>query len=407
MSSDLLIIGAGPAGLAAAIAAGRNGQHVVICERMSRPGLKLLATGGGRCNITTSDKPEVIAQHFGKHGRFMLPALESFGPAQIRAFFDSCGVPTLVQPDGCVFPVSQKATDILQALLQAAREVNVDIKCGCEACELLSDNNIITGIKTSGGDLTAGHVILASGGCSYPTLGSNGTGFSIAQRVGLKIETPLPALTSLATTATWPYELAGITLMNGRAWVALPRAPRLQFDGPILFTYTGLSGPPILNLSGTVAAELVRNEATIYLQLIAGRDRQAWQQIFLIWRQKYGGRALHNLLSGEMPRRLAEAICAATGTMGLAIARAAKLQLDDLATYCGELPLQISATGNWQNAMVTRGGISLKELEPATLKCRRFNGLKCVGEVVNLDGPCGGYNLTWALASGWLAGKTL
>lgn len=411
-----LIIGGGAAGLMAACSCA--GQAVLI-DRLSAPGRKLLATGGGRCNLTHDTGADGIAEAFGpRAGRFPLPALRAFPPDQIRAFFRGLGVVTRADPDGCVFPVpDKKAADVLDALLRAARANGAEIRCGVRATRLLLEPGAageapearrVTGVLTTRGPLSADRVILAAGGQSYPELGSDGSGFALAREAGLNVVTPVPALAGLSTAEAWPATLSGVVCDRGG--MRLDEDKRL-IPGPVLFTHRGLSGPPALALSGEIAARLQQAGGghgqapgvTVRVSFLAGRSVADWLALFSGWRAAHGGRALHNLLSGELPRALAVTLCGLAGAGETAAARAGKATLQALAAACADLPLHVTGTEGWHRAMATRGGVALGELDPKTLACRRVRNLFCAGEVVDLDAPCGGFNLTWAFASGRLA----
>ena len=432
---DTLIIGAGPAGLMAACFC--QGQTLVI-DRMKAPGRKLLATGGGRCNLTHATDAAGILAAFGRHSRFMSPALHAFPPPALRAFFRSLGVETLEEPDGCVFPVSQSAAGVLAALERSARAHGAEIRCGVRALRLVlekrdpssapvgepSPEQRVVGVETDCGLLSARRVILAAGGQSYPDLGSDGSGFALARKAGLSVVTPVPALAGIVLREAWLAPLAGIVAERGGARLDAPGDAKRLLAGPLLFTHKGISGPPALALSGEIAARLVagqepapfagrrsptsdfRSPAAVPLRLsfVADRTAQEWRAHFEGWRKTHGGRALHNLLSGELPRALATALCAETGLAAAAAARAKKSALEALAAACADLRVHAVGTEGWNRAMLTRGGIALGELDPRTLACNRIAGLHCAGETVDVDGPCGGYNLTWAFASGRLAG---
>jgi predicted flavoprotein YhiN len=434
MDVDTLIIGGGPAGLTAAcFSAGAT----LAVERLQTPARKLLASGGGRCNLTHDADAEGIIAAFGRQSRFMSPALNAFPPAAIRAFFAGLGVETRADADGCVFPVSQKAADVAQALERAARAAGAELRCDVRATRLIfspghadGDNPRVCAVETSAGLIHARRVILAAGGRSYPALGSDGSGFDLARGAGLDVTPPVPALAGLFTRETWPGTLAGIVLEQAGLRLDAPGTPRTWLTGPVLFTHKGVSGLPALDLSGEINARLGQPPAardqgpgeggsrtsqeaggpraegvTVRLACIAGRTAPDWRARFDGWRARHGGRALHNLLSGELPRALASTLCTLAGAQNLAAARAKKSVLDALAAACAEQPLHITGTDGWERAMATRGGVALHELNPKTLACRRIGGLFCAGEVVDLDGRCGGYNLTWAFASGRLAGK--
>lgn len=382
-----------------------------MIDRLRAPARKLLATGGGRCNLTHATDAAGISAAFGCHARFLAPALYDFPPEAIRAFFRGLGVETLVEPDGCVFPVSQKASDVAQALERAARANGAEIRCGVRATRLLIEHGEpgttprVTGVETAQGPLHADRVILAAGGQSYPDLGSDGSGFALAKAAGLEVTPPVPALAGLFTREAWPAALAGILVEKGGLRLDVKGGSKRFLAGPLLFTHKGLSGPPALDLSGDVAARLSAAPAVpLRLTFDASRSSEAWLALFDDWRSRHGGRALHNLLSGELPRALAATLCDLAGATDTAAARAKRSVLTALAEACANLPLHATGTEDWNRAMVTRGGVALRELDPATLACRRLRGLACAGEVVDVDGRCGGYNLTWAFASGRLAG---
>jgi len=430
-STDVIIVGAGPAGLMAAIAASTAGKRVRVCERMESSGRKLLTTGGGRCNLTHTAGVDAIVAAFGRQGRFMQTAVRDFPPEAIRDFFAKAGVPSVAQEDGCVFPVSQRARDVLDALVRLATKNGAEIDCACEIRKIVVRDDAVAGVETANGFLAASHVVLAAGGRSYPALGADGSGFTLAVDAGHTLVPPVPALVPLITTEAWPKRLAGIVLDPARVRIDRKGQSREGRVGPVLFTHRGISGPPVLDLSGTVAAMLAagdgrrqqsdalqngdrttggaRSVATVAVLIAPRTDRDgaAWRALFDGWRASFGRRAMHNLLAGELPRGLAQVLCEQSGLAESTPAQARREQLETLARLCAELPVTIAQTEGWEHAMVTRGGVALDEVDPRTLQSRRVNGLFFAGEILDLDGPCGGYNLTWAFASGRLAGAKL
>ena len=404
---DTLIIGGGAAGLmTACFAAGKT----VVLERLDSPGRKLLATGGGRCNLTHDTDVDGIAAAFDREPRFALPALHTFPPQDIRAFFRAQGVETCVEPDGCVFPVSQKAADVLGALQRAARANGAEVRCGVRVTRLVlgpdargatPDAQRIVAVETSAGTFTPRRVILATGGQSYPELGSDGSGFMLARQAGLEVMRPVPALAGLTIPDKWVQDLTGLLCEQGSVRV---EGERKAVEGPVLFTHRGISGPPALAVSGEVNARLkAGQEVAVRVSFRRERDVQDWLDLFSAWRQEHGGRMVHNLLSGELPRALAVALCKLAGLTDTAVAQVSKAAAQALAEACCDCALKVTATEGWARAMLTRGGVALHELDAKTLACKRVRNLYCVGEVVDLDAPCGGFNLTWAFASGRLA----
>ena len=413
-SSQTLIVGGGASGLAAACALGSG---ALVLEHRARPGLKLLATGGGRCNLTHLGSPEDIAARFGRAARFVAPALRAWPPDAIRRFFRDAGVPTVVERDGCVFPASGRAADVLDALVRTAKSRGARFRCGCRALRLRlapdggDGHPAVLGVETSDGFLPARRVILAAGGRCRPALGSDGSGLELAHGAGLEVVPPVPALAGLRCAVPWMRGLAGVGCEDVDLELRVPRASGgkgaksevARASGPLLFTHDGLSGPAALEISGAVSECLAAGvPAELRLAVLGGAGEGDWREQFARWRREHGAMRVANLLARHIPRALAQALCRAAG---LAEGRtAASLRRDEelaLARLCGACPVPVESTDGWDGAMVTRGGVARSELAPATLACRRVAGLHCVGECVDADAPCGGYNLTWAFASGF------
>ncbi len=407
MQYETIIIGGGVSGLAAAAFS----RHALVLERMKQPGRKLLATGGGRCNITHDADVAGLMSKFGKCARFMIDALYTWDSDGIRAFFEERGVPTVVEDDGCVFPVSGRAGDVLDVLIGAAREAGAEIRCGVKVKRVLLDEagTAVRGIETDSGEVIAAkRVILAAGGCCKPELGSDGSGFAMARDLGLKVTPVYPSLGSLVVEEKWVAALAGLSCPNAVLKIASTGYPHEPISGSLLFTHKGLSGPPALAISGRVAQALDEVGGRIRLKISFRDDRQLddWIALFESWRRPFGTRLVRKLLAEALPKALAEVLCKLAGLEEVTtVANFNRGQTERLAELCAVCPVMVSATEGWDKAMMTRGGVALSELNPKSLMCKRIAGLYCVGELVDLDAPCGGYNLTWALASGRLAGE--
>jgi len=406
-AADLAVVGAGPAGLLAAIAAAERGRRVVLLEQLPRPGVKLLATGGGRCNLTHALPPDAFPARFGRHGRFIQPALAAFGPDALRRFLHSLGVPTAA-PDGRhVFPVSDSAADVRCALVRRARELGVRLRLAVTARALWIEDDVLRGLRTSRGRVAAPAVVLATGGKGYPDLGATGSGYALARQAGHPIVDPTPALVPLVARETWLRELAGIALSPVRVRIDLAGRPRAGITGDLLFTNTGLSGPAVLDLSGDVAVLLRdRAEVPLRLDLAPATPRAEWLARLDSWPLSGGRKAVRTLLAAHFPRALADLLCRLAGVDPAArpaqVSRPVRRTLADLFTA---LPLTVTDTAGWNRAMVTRGGVALKEVDPKCLASRLLRGLFFAGEMLDLDGPSGGFNLQWAFSSGRLAGS--
>jgi hypothetical protein len=406
--ADVAVVGGGPAGLMAAIAAAERGWKVVLLEQLDRPGVKLLATGGGRCNLTNTLPPDEFMRRFGRQGRFMQPALAAMDSRGLRQFLDALGVPTHA-PDGVhVYPVSEKAQTVQQALRRHAAQLGVAVRLGVRVTGLWMAERSLRGVETAGGRVAAPRVVIATGGRSYPALGATGTGYDLARQAGHTIIEPTPALVPLVTRETWPRQCAGVSVSPARVWIDLAKQSRVGVTGDILFTHTGLSGPAVLDLSGDVAALLAKRESVpLGIDLAPGTTVAEWSARFDRWQAAGGAKTVRTLLDRCLPKSLAAAVSAAAGIdPGVRPAGLTRPQRRALAAHLAALPLTVIGTEGWDQAMVTRGGVSLKEIDPRTLESRRVAGLYFAGEILDLDGPSGGFNLQWAFSSGHLAGES-
>lgn len=407
METTVIIIGGGPAGLAAAAFS----ENACVLERLPRSGTKLLATGGGRCNITHDAEVDALFPMFGKQGRFITSAVRAWPPAAIREFLHQWKVPTVVESDGCVFPVSGRAVDVRDALAAAAQAAGAEIRCGVRVkrIRLNAAGDGVRGVETESGALISARVVvLAAGGQARPELGSDGSSFALAEGVGLAVTPRYPALGALYTEENWVGDLAGISCPDALLRLSGKKVSRNAVRGPLLFTHKGLSGPPALALSGAIAQARRETGQSVRLTLAfrADRAQEDWMACFDGWRQTSGVRRVRLLLGSELPKALAEQVCRLAGIGGETTpAQLTREELVRLAELCAACPLTVRKTDGWDRAMLTRGGIALSELSPKTLASKRVAGLYCVGECVDLDAPCGGYNLTWALASGRLAAE--
>ena len=403
---DLVIVGGGPAGLASAIFAARNGHRVVVLERLNSPGKKLLATGGGHCNLTNTLPLEDFARNFGKQWRFTMPAFQDFSPQALRDFFSGIGVKT-ESPDGFhVFPVSNKASDVLNAMFSECKKTGVEILSGNPVKQLIAENGKIKGVVTDMGEIKADKVIIACGGRSYPALGSDGSGYRLAKFAGHQIIEPVPALVELHCSEKWPGACAGIALKNIRIGVHPPKRTAEFSKGDFLFTHSGISGPAALNISGTVSELLRQNgSAEIFVDFFPEKSASVWMNDFDLWQRKDGKKQVLKIISEHLPRRLAEIFCSESGCENTEASRLSRESREKLSSMLSSCRLKIKGTAGFDKAMVTRGGVSLREINPQTMESRIVKGLYFAGEIIDIDGPCGGFNLQWAFSSGHLAGK--
>ncbi len=401
----IAIIGAGASGLMAAIAAARQGASVIALEKLGRAGTKLLATGGGRCNITNQCHFEQFAASYNAPLHFIRPSLAALSPEHLRDFLGACGVETYAESDGCVFPRSQKASTIVEALRCVCAAEGVEIRTRVRATAIQPHADADFCIRTADGSLRAHSVIVACGGAGRPLLGGTTGGFELARMTGHTIEPTGPALTPLLSHDHWLKHCAGVALRDALVFIA--DAPRTASRGDLVFTHEGISGPAAMNCSGAISRRLRTTQCPVAIRIRCRPEKTAdqWRAETLHWHQSAGRQRIVNALAAHVPRRLAAKLCERAGiTPSLQAARLSKPQRDTLVRLLDGIPLTISETGDFHQAMVTRGGVSLREVQPRRLESRIVRGLYFCGEVLDVDGPCGGFNLQWAFSSGWLAG---
>ncbi|NQU75420.1 MAG: aminoacetone oxidase family FAD-binding enzyme [Planctomycetes bacterium] len=405
---DVAVVGAGAAGQMAAIAAAEEGRRVVLLEQMARPGLKILASGGGHCNLTNLVEPAVFIAAFGRQGRFMTAAMTAMGPTALRSLLASLGVPTIVRDRVYVWPASERSADVQAAHRRRIEQLGVTLRLGCLVRSLWIDSGRLMGVETASAErIAAEAVVLACGGKSWPTLGGTGGGYSLAGQAGMAIVEPLPALVALVTREQWPGRLAGVSLHNVRVRIELHGQDKTGLTGDVLMTERGISGPVVLNISGRVSQLLQQGPVPLRIELEAGIGETEWVRRLEGWRSSAGRRNVVNMLREHLPRSLCEVLCELAGVEGqTTMAQLPAANRDALAGVLGGLELTVTATEGFETAFVTRGGVKLQGVNPNTLESRSLAGLYLAGELLDLDGPSGGFNLQWAFASGWLAGKS-
>lgn len=404
----------------AALIVARSGARVIVCEQLPEPGVRLLATGGGHCNFTNTLATEDFVRRFGAKRRFVAPAIKALNGNRLRQFFEELGVPSH-SPDGFhVLPVSDSARSIRDALRQACRNRRVEFRFNSRVDSLQIERGHVTGIITSRGIESAARVVLAAGGASYKSLGGGESGFRLARLAGHTIVPLCPALVPLAARETWPAILAGVTLprvavslaCQGEASVrslAEQNSVHAAETGSLLFTHKGISGPAALDISSRVAAALMtRASVGIMIDLTPDQTVEAWQRHIERVRKEHGSKSVLSMLAAILPVALVKIMLECTDVPATAgVARLSREQSRKLIMLIKNLPLTIRGTEGFGKAMVTKGGIDLVEVYPKTLASKRVHGLFFAGEILDVDGPCGGFNLQWAFASGFLAAQNL
>jgi predicted Rossmann fold flavoprotein len=430
----VVVLGGGAAGLVAAARAAECGARVLLCEKNRRPGVKILMSGGTRCNITNARglrRLEVVSgsidpaydqaqsrgirsiqQAFGDKGNFLAPSLRQFDVDATVRMFEEAGVATKIEGNGKIFPVSDRATDVLEALSRRLERSGAVFRplspaLGVERLDTEPGQGSAFTVKLADSSVTARRVIVAIGGASYPGCGTTGDGYAIARRFGHTIVEPRPALVPLRVKADWVPGLKGLSLPDVVASVYSARNELLaQRREAILFAHFGLSGPAILDVSRAAALHGDSEPLEVRLDLVPALPREELDR-GLQTSSRQGRRALISLLPPELPRRLTECIlkvaAIAENRMGPDLSRDERQRL---LTNLKGLALPITGTLGFEKAEVTAGGVALDEVDPKTLESRLVAGLYFAGEILELDGLIGGYNFQAAWSTGWLAGES-
>ena len=406
----ILIVGAGPAGMMAAVKAAENGADVILLEKMERVGKKMMITGKGRCNMTNAAPIPDIIKNIPGNGVFLNSAIRFFDNGDVIDFFENAGVPTVTERGGRVFPASSRAADAVDAMLHRLHELGVDVRLRTEVRDLLEKDGQISGVRLSSGEELVGNaVIVATGGASYPRTGSTGDGFRMAAAVGHTVESPTPALVPLETEEEWPKELTGLSLKNVRVRLFSEDEPREKLGeafGEMMFTHFGVTGPIVLTLSRTAAMYLQEHETLdMEIDMKPALDEATLEKRVQRDFEQYKNKHVKNAMTDLLPARMISPV------LDLAyideekpvhqIERAERLRIVETLK---RLPLTISRTRPIDEAIVTAGGVSVKELNPKTMESKLVKGLYFVGEVADVDGFTGGYNLQAAFSMGAAAG---
>ncbi len=409
MKYDLIVIGAGAAGIVAAIVAARDNHKVVLLEKLPQIASKLKATGGGRCNLTNTLSNEEFMSKFGRDGRFMQDALNSFNHKDLITFFKEIGVDTHA-PDGFrVFPTSHNSTTIISALTTEMQRLNVDIRCLQKVTKLLNQNNKIVGVETQNDRFLASSVIVATGGLGYPLLGANGDGYSLAKELGHKTTELYPAMMPLKTKEAWVKKCRADTISKVLIRIDMKKHKKLKAFGDLIFTNSGIRGPVVLDFAREITPLLSRyGEVPIRLNLTKGMNEEQISSYIKDETIKNPEATIQKILSKILPDALSIELCLLSGVNPNKRVKKAPAQTKaKLINLLAWTPLTIVGENNFKIAMITRGGITLKEIDPKTMQSKIIDGLYFCGEILNLDGPCGGYNLQWSFSSGFLAGRLL
>ncbi len=402
MMADVVVIGGGPAGLMAAGTAAKRGLKTILLEKNEILGRKLLITGKGRCNVTNGADITEFFDNIVRNPKFLYSAFYSFTNQDVMNFFEERGIPLKVERGKRVFPQSDKSNDILRGLKKYINDVNVIYK---KAVEVLTDNNEIKGVKLADGRvIEAKSVIIATGGLSYPKTGSTGDGYKFARKNGHTVTQLKPALVPLVLKGKYPRELEGLSLRNIEASLFDANGNELYRDfGEMVFTSNGVSGPVILSMSSYVEDN---KEYKLKIDLKPALDVEKLEKRILSDFTKYQNKNFSNSLNDLLPKKLIPVITELSGIDPyIKINQITKEMRKNLVFLLKNFEFEIKSKGSIEEAIITAGGINVREIKPGTMESKLIKGLFFAGEVIDVHGYTGGFNLQIAFSTGYLAGE--
>lgn len=407
-SYEVIVIGGGAAGLLAAGRAAECGAKVVILEKMSNPGRKLMITGNGRCNITNTASLSEFLKHIGPDSRFVRFAFSKFFSKDIVFLLEKLGVPTIVEDGEFVFTRSGKAADVVNALVEWNKGLGVEIICNTCVHEIIKNDNIIEYIATNDGKkYYAKSVIVACGGASYPATGSSGDGYKWFKSLGHKITPIRPALVPLETKGDIAQRLQGLTLPGAKIVVWVDGKKKTEQKGGMLFTHFGITGPLIHSLSRQIIDDIQKNRKVLFAFDLLNEIPEAETDAYLLKIiNDHGKKMFDNILSLILPPKLIP-LCLETTKIS-SLKKGSQITANErkqLRLWLKEFKLEILGSRSFAEAMITSGGVCLNEIDSKTLQSRIIKNLFVAGEILDLDADTGGYNLQVAFSTGYVAGE--
>lgn len=429
--SKVIVIGGGPAGMFAAYFAAKNGHKVTLLEQNEKLGKKLYITGKGRCNITNASDMEDLFNNVCSNQKFLYSAFYSYTNDQVVDFFESYGLRTKVERGNRVFPVSDHSSDVIATLTKALKEVGVEVKLYTKVTKLLSEEYLDENGQTVVADkkngilkqqikgvvlednrmISADAVVLATGGISYPSTGATGDGYRFAENLNHKIVEPSPSLVPFEVQEPWVTEMQGLALKN--VSIRIEREGKKLYDdfGEMLFTHFGVSGPMILSASASIKPEYFKDfvhELKLYIDLKPALDVEQLDKRVLKDFEEAKNKQYKNSIQKLLPSKMIPIIIELSGIdPDKKVNEITKEERMKLVHLLKALPMTIIGLRGWNEAIITKGGVSVKHVNPSTMESKLVNGLYFAGELLDLDALTGGYNLQIAWSTGYLAGNSI
>ena len=407
--SKCIVIGGGAAGMLAAYSAALHGHQVILLEKNEKLGKKVFITGKGRCNVTNACDVEDLFKNIISNPKFMYSSIYTFDNQAIVDLLTEYGCMTKVERGDRVFPISDHSSDVIFALTRALKDKGVDIRLQTEVTELCMETNHVTGVKTSRGEvIKADAVIVCTGGLSYPTTGSTGDGYRFAESAGMNIVEPKPALVPLECAEEWCEELMGLSLRNVQVTILDGKKKIFQEFGEMLFTHFGVTGPLILSASSHYVKKYYSKELPLFIDLKPALTTEQLDKRVLRDFEENINKQFKNAVNGLFPGKLVPVMVKLSGIdPDKKVNEISKEERQQFVHLIKNLPLTITGTRSFIEAIITQGGVKVKDINPSTMESKTVKGLFFAGEVLDVDAVTGGFNLQVAWSTGYLAGMSI
>lgn len=404
--SNVIVIGGGPAGMFAALFAAKGGHKVTLIEKNEKLGKKLYITGKGRCNITNAGDMEDLFAHVVSNPKFLYSAFYSFDNQMVISFFEENGLRTKIERGNRVFPVSDHSSDVIAVLQKALLREKVEILLHTQVKELMVCKHCAKGVVLSDKkEIYADSVIVATGGMSYPSTGSTGDGYRFAERMGHRLTTATPSLVPFEVNESWGTALQGLSLKNISITIKNEKKTLYEDFGEMLFTHFGVSGPVILSASAAICPEEIKKRLSLRIDLKPALDEDTLDKRVLKDFEEAKNKQFKNAVSHLFPAKLIPVMVELSGIdPDKKVNEISKEERKTFVHLIKNLCLTVTGTRGFQEAIITKGGVSVKDVNPSTMESKLVSGLYFCGEVLDLDAYTGGYNLQIAWSTGYLAG---
>lgn len=403
---DVIVVGGGPAGIFAAGFAAQQGRRVLLIEKNRRCGAKVLITGKGRCNVThAEDDPRHFIEVFGRNGKAFLTALYAFGVDKVVDFFEQRGLRLKIERGGRIFPEQGDAASVQKVLDSFLNEAGVELLSSCRVERFNTDAEKICSVVTTQGEFSASNYVIATGGLSYPETGCTGDGYSWAEQTGHRLVPPQPALVPIRLATDWTAQVTNFNLKNVRIKAERQGKVFAERFGEAFFTHDGIGGPIILDMSATVREALKKGEVRLLLDMKPAVDEQTFDRRLQRELEAQQNKNFSKALDGLLPKVLIPIFLRLSAIDPQKKCHSVtREERQTLLNLFKRLELPVTAVGDFKKAIVTSGGVSLKDIDMRTMRSKKVENLYFAGEIIDLDGPTGGFNLQVCWSTGYLAG---